>query len=78
MHDQIASVAFTAADSALIPEEGVELPGQGNVDESGFTPPLQERPLPVVEPKEVEQSMENNASSNPPEYEAAEDLMTTR
>ncbi len=37
-HDQLASLAFTANDSALLPEEEVEIPGQGNVDEAGFTP----------------------------------------
>ncbi len=78
VHDQLAFLAFTANDSALLSEEEVEFTGLSNVNEAGFTPPLQERPLPVEEPEEVEESMENDASTNPPESEAAEDLMTTR
>ena len=78
VNDQLSSLAFTANAYALLPEEGVELPGQGNVDGAGFTPSLRERPMPVAEREEAGQSMEDNASTNPCESEAAEDLMTTR
>ncbi len=68
----------SADESALLPEEGAEFPGQGDQEEADFTTPLQERPQLVTEVEEVEQPIDESASTNPPESEAAEDLMSTR
>ncbi len=78
MDDHLASLAFTADDSALLPAQGTEFPEQGDHEEADFTPPLQGRPQLATEVKEVEQPIDESASTNPSEPEAAEDVTTTR